>query len=251
MNSAIFRGEVRHRRFEPVPHAFRYRVWQLWLDLDEIDRVFDGRWLWSAERANVFSFRSRDHLDGSDAPLAPRIRDLVAQRTGVRPHGPVRLLTYPRCWGYVFNPVSFFYCHGQDGRVAAIVAEVNNTPWGERHLYVLGAPSDEGAGGAHRYRFAKEFHVSPFHGMDSAYDWRFTDPGRSLVVHMECLRGGRTFFDSTMTLERREISGASLAAAAARHPFMTGKVIAAIHLQALLLWVKRVPTFRHPVREAA
>ncbi len=248
MNSAIFVGSVRHRRFEPVAHEFEYRVAQVWLDLDELDVAFEGRWLWSAGRRNVVSFRNRDHLDGSDALLAPRVRDLVEQRTGLRPAGPIRLLTYPRYFGYVFNPVSFFYCFDAPGRrVEAVVAEVNNTPWGERHLYVLGAASDEGAGATHRWRFAKEFHVSPFHGMDSQYDWRFADPAARLVVHMECARSGRVFFDSTMTLERREITGASLAASLARHPFMTAKVVAAIHWQALRLVLKRAPVFDHPV----
>lgn len=248
MKSALFRGRVRHRRFEPVAHEFTYRVAQLWLDLGEVDTVFRGRWFWSAGRANLFWFRNEDHLDGSAAPLAPRVRDLVEARTGVRSGGPIRLLTYPRYWGYVFNPVSFFYCYdAEDRRVETIVAEVNNTPWGERHLYVLSPARDEGEGGRHRWRFAKEFHVSPFHGMDSQYDWRFADPDDRLTVHMECLREGRAFFDSTMTLERREISASSLAAAAARHPFMTGKVVAAIHWQAVRLWMKRAPFFPHPV----
>jgi DUF1365 family protein len=248
VKSAIYRGVVRHRRYEPVAHAFTYRVAQLWLDLDEMDTVFAGRWLWSAGRRNVISFRNEDHLDGSAAPLAPRVRDLVERRTGRRPAGPVRLLTYPRYFGYVFNPVSFFYCFDESGaRVETVVAEVNNTPWGERHHYVLDPSRDEGGSPSHRWRFAKQFHVSPFHGMDSQYDWRFVDPADQLVVHMDCLREGRVFFDSTMTLDRREISGASLASAFASHPFMTGKVIAAIHWQALRLWMKRAPFHPHPV----
>lgn len=247
MKSAIYSGTVRHRRFGPVAHDFTYRVTQLYLDLGEVDEVFDGRLLWSAGRANVVSFRNEDHLDGTPGPLAPRVRELVERAAGTRPAGPIRLLTYPRYFGYVFNPVSLFYCFdADDGRVEAIVAEVNNTPWGERHHYVLDPARDEGAGGAHRWRFAKDFHVSPFHGMDSRYDWRFADPAGQLAVHMECARGGRVFFDSTMTLARREISGAVLAATLARHPFMTFEVIAAIHWQALRLYVKRAPFHPHP-----
>lgn len=252
MRSALYRGVVRHRRFAPRPHAFDYSLFMVYLDLAELDRVFDGRWLWSVERPNVASFRRADHPGDPATPLDEWARGLVERETGVRPEGPVRLLTHLRYLGHCFNPVSFLYCFdAADERVETIVADVGNTPWMERHPYVLHPGLDEGSPGKHRYRFDKEFHVSPFQDMDTRYDWRFTDPGSTLSVHMECLREGAPFFDATMTLERREMTGAEMARALVRHPFMTGKVVLGIYWQAFLLWAKRMPFHTHPAKRAA
>jgi DUF1365 family protein len=256
LRSALYRGTIRHRRRGPGPaHAFGYDLSYLYLDLAEADRVFHGRWLWSSGRANVVSFRPRDHLDGTAgdaASLDRQVRDLVGGETGRRPTGPVGVLTFPRYWGYVFNPVSFWYCWDDAGaRVEAIVAEVSNTPWLERHRYVLHARLDEASAPHHRYRFAKVFHVSPFLPMDLSYDWRFTDPGPALTVHMDVTKDGAVLFDATLTAERVEISGRSLAAALAAHPFMTAKATAGIYWQAFRLWTKRAPFFTHPSKLAA
>lgn len=238
--SCLYRGVVRHRRFAPVAHRFGYRLFLVYLDLAELDTVFAGRWLWSTRRAAPARFRRADHLGDPALPLAECVKDLVAQRLGARPAGPVRLLTNLRYWGYGFNPVSFFYCFGADGKtLEAVVAEVNNTPWRERHPYVLpGTPL--------RHRFGKEFHVSPFLPMDLDYEWRFTVPGESLAVHMGVSRGECRVFDATMALQREPITTSTLAGSLLRHPFMTAKVIAAIHWQALRLWLKKVPFHPHP-----
>jgi hypothetical protein len=175
------------------------------------------------------------------------IRELVQQRTGQKPVGPIRLLTHLRYFGYVFNPVSLYFCYDSSGsHVETIVAEITNTPWGERHCYVLG-PNDNHAGGTRkRFRLDKVFHISPFIDMDVAYDWRFSEPNSQLAIHMENLRGGRPFFDATMVLRREEISGAALARVLVQYPLMTAKVIGAIHWQAVRLWVKGVPFYAHP-----
>jgi DUF1365 family protein len=171
----------------------------------------------------------------------------VEARTGSRPVGPIRLLTHFRYFGYVFNPVSFYFCYDQAGdSVDTIVAEITNTPWGERHCYVLGTAHNRASGRRKRYRFDKVFHISPFIDMDVAYDWRFTEPTSQLAIHMDNLRDGRPFFDATMRLERRELSGSSLARVLAQYPLMTAKVIGAIHWQALKLWIKGVPFLAHP-----
>jgi DUF1365 family protein len=249
--SCLYEGWVRHRRTEPIEHSFRYRVFLLYLDLDELPAVFAGRWLWAVDRPAVAAFRREDHVGPKDEPLPETIRSLVQERTGRRPEGPIRLLTHLRYCGYCFNPVSFYYCFDRSGReLETIVAEVTNTPWGERHCYVLDAAAGErrGEGRSLRFRFPKSFHVSPFIGMAVDYDWRFVAPAERLVVHMESASGGRRFFGATMRLDRRAIDGRSLARVLLRHPLMTGRVTTAIHVQALRLWWKRAPFFPHPAQ---
>lgn len=247
MKSCIYEGTVRHRRSAPVHHAFRYSIFMLYLDLDDLPELFQGRWLWSAHAPNVAWFRRRDHLGDPHIPLDRNVRDLVEAQTGHRPAGPIRLLTHLRYFGYGFNPVSFYFCFDPaDSLLETIVAEVTNTPWGEQHCYVLGESLDEGIGRRHRYRFGKQFHVSPFIGMDVDYDWRFNTPGSRLAVHMENLRDGKRFFDATMVLRRQEITGASFARVLAQYPLMTMRIIGAIHWQALRLWLKRCPLYPHP-----
>jgi len=230
-----------------VPHAFRYRTCLLYLDLAELPQALDGRWLWSARRPALARWHRADHLGDPAESLDSAVRDLVANRGGRRPTGPIRLLTMPRVLGYGFNPVSFYYCFADDGEVPeTIVAEINNTPWGERHCYVLPAARNEGSATKLRFRFGKDFHVSPFLPMDMAYDWRFSRPGPRLLVHMENWRDGSPQFDATMTLERRPLDGRALAGALLGYPLLPFKVSAAIYWQALRLWLKRVPFHTHP-----
>ncbi|MCA9647315.1 MAG: DUF1365 domain-containing protein, partial [Myxococcales bacterium] len=230
MKSALYEGSVRHRRLAPVGNAFRYRLFQVYLDLAELETVFRGRWLWSAKWPNVAWFRRKDHLGDPRQTLDEAVRDLVEQETGRRPAGPIRLLTHLRYFGYVMNPVSFYYCFDvRDERVETIVAEIHNTPWGERHCYVLTASANEGTDERKLFRIAKQFHVSPFMSMNQTYGWRFTEPGETLAVHMENCECGGKLFDATLTLERRPITGATLARALWAYPLMTVKVIAAIY----------------------
>jgi len=246
MQSAIYRGWVRHRRFAPREHSFRYRLFMMYLDLAELEEVFRGRWLWSTRRFALARFRREDHLGDPRVSLDRAVRDLVECNTGRRPTGPIRLLTHLRYFGYGFNPVSFYYCFDASGaHVETIVAEVNNTPWGEQHCYVLPEARNEGAGQHKRFRFAKDFHVSPFMPMDLDYDWRFSPPETRLNVHMR-LNSKAKMFDATLELQREPLNGANLARVLTAFPFMTIKVIAAIHWEALKLWLKRVPFHTHP-----
>ena len=246
--SAIYAGSVRHRRLAPVAHDLRARVFMMYLDLDELPELFDGRLLWSARRPAPAWFRRADHLGPSAQPLADAVRALVSERTGDDPGGPVRLLTNLRHFGYGMNPVSFFYCFEETGeRVRAVVAEVTNTPWGERHHYVLPVDGIRTLRGT----VEKALHVSPFMGLDHTYDWRLSAPGETLSVHIESLRDGEAMFDATLALRRRAITTRSLAAALLRHPCMTASVAARIYGHAALLALKGAPYFAHPTRGCA
>ena len=245
--SAIYEGVVRHHRYAPQPHAFDYRMAQLYLDLDELERVFASRWLWSNGRRNLAEFRRSDYLGPTDLPLAEAVRQRVATATGQRPDGPIRLLTHLRYGGFAFNPVSFYYCFAADGvSLLAVLAEITNTPWKERHAYVLPVSEAQARGRALHWTFAKSFHVSPFMPMDCQYDWRFTVPGDDLLVHMNVMREGQRAFDATLNLQRSPLTSASLARVLWRFPLMTMQVVGAIHWQALRLWLKRNPVHDHP-----
>jgi DUF1365 family protein len=243
-HSALYEGRVRHSRRVPRPHAFSYRVYLMYLDLDELPRLFERRWLWSSERPNLCWFRRADYMAPADRPLREVVLDRVERELGRRPTGPVRVLTQLRTFGYVFNPVTFYYCHDEQGQLAAVAAEITNTPWGERHTYVLDARA--AAQGDVTRTFRKQFHVSPFFGMDLDYAWRFTQPAERLEIHMRNQASDQTVFEASLVCERRPLDGRTLALSLLRHPLLTLRVHAAIYLQAALLWAKRMPFHAHP-----
>jgi len=253
MKSALYTGSIQHRRFGPARNAFRYRLFMSYIDLAELPALFDGRWFWSARRPALARFRRADYLGPADVPLDTAVRDLVAERTGTRPDGPIRLLTHLRFFGYSFNPVSFYYVFdATDSRVETIVAEITNTPWKERHAYVLPA-TDAARRGARAWHFSfeKRFHVSPFLPMDMRYEWSFGAPGAGLHVHMENYslddaRDARPRFDATLNLRREPLTTGALARALVAFPLMSLQVSALIYWQALKLLVKRTPFFAHP-----
>lgn len=215
----------------------------MYLDLAELPRLFDGVPFWSARRRAPAWFRRADYLGNPQVALDQAVRDLVQARTGRRPEGPIRLLTHLRYFGCCMNPVSFYYCFDESGaRLETIVAEITNTPWKERHQYVLEA--DDGR--IKRFDFDKGFHVSPFFPMNMQYQWCFSEPRGRLFVNMRNLRAGEFMFDATLALEEHSVTAPALVMALAAYPLMTLKVIAAIHWQALRLWCKRTPFYAHP-----
>ncbi len=216
-----------------------------YLDLDEIDSVFDAHFLWSSRRAAPIRFRRQDYLGPHTEPLKDVVLDLVEARLQRRPTGPVRLLTHLRHFGYCFNPVSFYYVYDA-GSLDCILAQITNTPWGERHTYALDVRNASRAGPHWRFEFGKAFHVSPFLPMELDYDWRFGEPADGLHVHMTDQDGGTPVFEATLSLNRQEITSTHLGRALLAFPFMTFKVIFLIHWQALRLWMKRVPFYSHP-----
>jgi DUF1365 family protein len=244
-HSALYVGEVRHRRHDAVGHAFAVRLYMVYLDLAELDAAFAGRWLWSHRRAFApMRFRRADYFGDPARPLAECVRAAVGAAIGAAPDGPVRVLTQLRCLGYVFNPVTFYYCFDRAERLQAVLAEITNTPWGERHHYVVAAGA--GSDGALRGEFAKAFHVSPFQPMHHRYRWAFGAPGERLGVHMENLDGGQVVFDATLAMARRPWTTGSLLRSLARHPWMTAKVTAMIYWHALRLWWKKAKFHAHP-----
>jgi DUF1365 family protein len=244
--SALYEGTIRHRRVDPVEHSFRYPIFMAYLDLAELPDVLDPLPGWSARHRALASYRRSDHLGDAHRPLDECVRDLVAAESGSRPTGPVRMLANLRYFGHCFNPVSFFFCFDDAGEsVESVLAEVNNTPWGESHAYVIGG-SDSSR--VIRGRVKKDFHVSPLMGMDHVYEWRTTIPGDDLQVHISSHQDNKLAFDATLSLERRELVPAVTSRMLLRYPAMTAQLVARIYWQALRLRLKGAPWFAHPER---
>ncbi|MBL8858340.1 MAG: DUF1365 domain-containing protein [Planctomycetes bacterium] len=244
-HNAIYEGSVYHRRTEPRPHEFRYRIYMLYLDLDALPAWLNGGSVWSwLSRAAVW-FRRADYMGPTNMPLKQAVLDRVEQTIGRRPAGAVRILTHARTLGYVFNPVTFYYCFDLQDELEAVAAEITNTPWRERHTYVLDARATEDRQRV-AARFRKEFHISPFHGMNLEYDWKFHTPEELLTVAMANFKEGKAVFHAGLVGERRPFSIASLASAMIRHPLLTLRMHAAIYWQAARLWMKRTPFHSHP-----
>jgi uncharacterized protein len=243
--SAIYEGVITHVRRADPPHSFSYGIYMLYLDLDELD----GLALFPAlgvERAAFSSFRRADYLGPPERPLKASVQDEVERALGKRPDGAVRLLTHVRTLGRAFNPVSFYYCFDATGALAAVVAEITNTPWGERHAYVVAAAS-----GVAAESFPKTFHVSPFLPMDHRYDWDLPTPAETLSIEMRSEQAGREAFRARLGLVRRPLTRLSLAIRLLRSPFMSLRVLAAIYVQAFRLWLRRAPFFPHPTKGVA
>jgi DUF1365 family protein len=238
--SALYEGVLTHVRRTNPPHSFRYGLYMLYLDLDELPglALFPA---FGVERAAFSSFRRADYLGAPERSLKEAVRDEVERVLGERPDGAVRLLTHVRTLGRAFNPVSFYYCFQASGELAAVVVEITNTPWGERHAYVVPVTP-----GSATWSFPKSFHVSPFLPMDHRYEWALPEPRETLSIEMRSEHAGREAFRARLGLVRRPLTRFSLARRLLLSPFMSLRVLSAIYFQAFRLWIQRAPFYSHP-----
>lgn len=239
--SALYDGTIRHRHHTVRPTEFTHPLMLAYLDLDELPGLLDG--LLVRRRPGLVRFRRSDYLPSPIAELGPAVRSLVQQRTGRRPDGPVRLLANLRTLGHCFNPISLYYCHDGAGALQALVGEVTNTPWGERHAYVL--PAHDGSAAVDAAA-PKRMHVSPFQPMEQAYRIRAAVPGPTLSVHIENVEDGERVFDATLSMRRRPLTRRTLAEWVTRHPAPSLRALALIYGHAIGLCLRGVPTHPHP-----
>ncbi len=243
--SALYVGSVRHRRHRPVVNAFRYRAYHVLIDLDELPRLDREVRGVTYNRPGPTSFWDRDHLGPADVPVREKLARWLAGEGVSLPAGPVRVLTNLRVLGYVFNPVSWWFCHHPDGRLAFVVAEVNNT-FGDAHCYLLDDLEHQ-PDGTIRARADKVFHVSPFLPIEGVrYRFAFVEPGPRALAHMDVEDADGTVLDATQDGRRVALTTRTLTRTFVTHPLITLRTIVLIHAQALRLWRKRVTFHRRP-----
>lgn len=243
---AVYAGTARHRRLTPVVREFSPRLFLAYLDVDALPGSLDHLPGWSARRTALVHFRRRDFFDGRPGPLGDAVRDLVEERLGRRPDGAVHLLAHLRTFGWLFNPLTVYYCWSADGgALDALVLEVTNTPWGERHWYVIDARTDTGS-----QVMSKGLHVSPFLPVDVDYQVSWTAPSETLHLDIAVVREGETMFMAGLALRRRVLDRRFALGILVRYPAMPLRVSLAIYRQAVALFLARVPGYRHQSRPA-
>jgi len=262
MNSCLYECDILHARFAPRPHRFLYRIFLFAIDLDELEALHRRLALFSVNRANLYSFRERDFLptgepvhNGPPEPAPPagrlkaRITAFLAARGVDLAGGRVLLVTLPRVLGYLFNPVSFYFCYDRAGVPVAALAEVTNT-FKEMKPYFLGPATRAAADGAFRLRMPKHFYVSPYTDVDVEFDFTLRPPGENLSIQIDDYIGAGRTLTSVLAGPRRELTGPRLAWYAVKYPLITLRIIALIHWHAFRLWLKRIPWFAKAARPA-
>ena len=283
-HSAIYEGTVRHRRYTPKYHGFTYRVFMVYLDLQEMNELFKQTPLWSNGRFSLSWFRRKDFFDGKrHNNLYDAVAHYVEVETGERPSGAIRMLTNLRYFGFIINPITCYYCFDKTGKVLeTVVAEVTNTPWGERCHYILNMKndSDDALGNnddkndneaatakkmkAASVTFDKAMHVSPFQPMNLVYQWRGKQPTKQLAIHLDVFDADdmsppytddsvspKPVFDATLLLERQPMTTRAMNKRILCYPLMTIKVFFSIYWQAVKLWWKKIPFHSAPNNKPA
>lgn len=246
MNSSLYFGRVSHHRKSPKIHNLEYEIFMAHLFLDELKEVFQGRWLWSINRPNLSSFKRADYHRPEIESLQDAVTNTMEDQLGKKMTGKISILTHLRTFGYCFNPVTFYYLWDNDLiSPVAIMTEITNTPWGEKYAKCF-LWDDSNSKGKNEYEFRKEFHVSPFIGMNVDYKWRFSIPQESVKIDMFLRENNEGFFSAHLQLKHKAISFKNLSIALLRFPLMTIKVTAAIYWNALLLKLKGCPFYSHP-----
>lgn len=244
--SALYEGTVSHARLDATAHAFRYSVLMAWLALDELPGALDAHPLWSARRTAPMRFRREDFHGDPALPLDEAVRRTIAEQSGERPTGPICLLAHLRTWGWSFNPIAFYAAFDPDGSgsIDALLAEVTNTPWGERHAYVMAVGAAEVP---EPVRFPKALHVSPFLDLDLDHSFAFSPFGAErMTIRMDDWRGEQREFAATLDLHRHRLDRPTMGRMLRRHPAPAQRVSGGIYLEALKLRAKGAPFRRHP-----
>ena len=240
--SGLYPGVVTHARLKPRKHALRYRIFMLLLDLDELEVLDRTLKLFSLKRFNLVSFDPTAHGDGSDIPLKTQVETQLAA-AGIARGGPVRMLAMPRILGLGFNPITVFFCHRADGALSAILYEVNNT-FGERHSYLI--PADDAP--LVKQACEKGFYVSPFMDMDLSYAFRIRPPGDQVQVLVDVDDAEGRVLATGFVAARQNLTDGALFRAWLSHPLMTVGVVAAIHWEALRIWLKGEKVRQRPAK---
>ena len=244
MHSCLYRGRVSHRRGEPE-HQFSYSTSWAYFDLTEIDTVVQKCRLLSKRRFAAISFRREDHFGESGDSLMDSVREKLQRETQIELNGPVRLLTQFRHFGLFFSPLNVFYCFDSNEQLLAMIAEVTNTPWNQKHTYVLWE-GNRVLGSKSRYAHPKSFHVSPFMGMEADYHWKISAPSDSMNLSIGSVRDGKRIFHADMNLQRVPITDQQLFRNVCRYPVASLQILGAIYAQAFRLWMKKCQFYPHP-----
>ena len=247
--SCVYVGEVMHHRLRPMSHKFTYRTFTFFLDLDEIPAIAERSRLFANEKAGIFSWRAKDHGPRDGSPIRPWVENHL-RRGGFEPEGwRIFALCLPRMLGYVFNPLTTYYCYDPAGHLAAMLYEVKNT-FGDQHGYLI--PVAPGANGPVTHACNKGFHVSPFIAMHARYHFKLHQPDEKISLVIRETLDNEDLLVASQSGQRRSITDAALARLLVSHPLMTLKIIAGIHWEALHLWRKGatyIPRANPPVRD--
>ena len=245
MKSCIYKGLVKHARLAPGPHEFTYSLFMMYVDLEELPYLFKKNRFWKINKPGIAAFHRKDHYGDTNKTLIDEIKTLVKNEKNIEIDGPIRLLTHFRYFGYIFNPLCLYFCFNKaETEIVSIVAEVMNTPWRERHCYVI--PNLNSNQERITYTHSKAFHVSPFMQMDMKYKWSIQSPENNLSINIENWQDNTKVFDANMWLERTELNKKNLLKALLNFPLMTLKVTSAIYFEALKLWIKGNKYIPHP-----